>query len=110
MGVSAALAHDDETDRMLRALAEQRRRSILRLVHARELPAGEIAAEFDVTRSAVSQHLTVLKDAGLVTERREGTRRLYRARPEAMARVHEALDAIWAGALDRGRALVEEER
>ncbi|PJJ72140.1 regulatory ArsR family protein [Diaminobutyricimonas aerilata] len=95
---------------MLRALSEQRRRSILRLVRERELPAGRIAEEFDVTRSAVSQHLAVLKEAGLVTERRDGTRRLYRARPEAMVRVQAALDAIWSDALDRGRALVEAER
>ncbi len=94
---------------MLRALGEQRRRAILRLVTDRERAAGEIAAEFDVTRPAVSQHLTVLKEAGLVTERREGTKRLYRARPEAVERLHAALDAIWSTALDRGRALVEDD-
>ncbi len=69
----------------LRAIAEPRRREILRLVWSAELPAGEIARRFDVTRPAISQHLSVLKEAGLVTERRDGTRRLYRARPEGAA-------------------------
>jgi DNA-binding transcriptional ArsR family regulator len=72
-------------DDALRALAEPRRREILRLVAAQELAAGEIAAAFDITRPAVSQHLTVLKHAGLLDERRDGTRRLYRARPEGLA-------------------------
>ena len=59
----------------LRAIAEPRRRTILRLVGSDELSAGEIASHFEITRPAVSQHLTVLKGAGLLTERREGTRR-----------------------------------
>ena len=68
-------------DAALKAIAEPRRREILRLVWSRELPATEIAEHFGgVTRSAISQHLGVLKAAGLVNERREGTRRLYRAR------------------------------
>jgi DNA-binding transcriptional ArsR family regulator len=79
----------------LRALAEPRRRQILRLVRDGELAAGEIAAHFDVTRPAVSQHLTVLKEAGLVDERRNGTRRLYRARPEGLAEVKAFLDEFW---------------
>ena len=64
----------------LKAIVVPRRRQILRLVRDEELSAGEIAAHFDVTRPAVSQHLTLLKEAGLVHERRNGTRRLYRAR------------------------------
>lgn len=72
------------------------------------MPAGQIAAAFDVSRTAVSQHLTILKEAELITERREGTRRYYRARREALAQLHAALDAIWSSALDRGRALAEE--
>ena len=64
----------------IRALAEPRRRRILELVRDGELTAGEIASTFDVSRPAVSQHLTVLKQAGLLAERREGTKRLYRAR------------------------------
>ena len=67
-------------DAALKALAEPRRRAILRLVWSQELPATAIAEHFpDVTRPAISQHLTVLKEADLVTERRDGTRRLYRA-------------------------------
>lgn len=94
-------------DDALKALAEPRRRAILRLVASQELAAGEIAAAFEVTRTAISQHLTVLKDSGLVTERRAGTRRLYRARPEGLAGLRDYLDDMWAGALDVGRRLVE---
>jgi DNA-binding transcriptional ArsR family regulator len=100
----------DETDEALRALAEPRRRAILRLVARDELAAGEIAAAFDVTRTTVSQHLTVLKQAGLLTERRDGTRRLYRARPEGLVGLRDYLDDIWASALDVARRLVEAER
>ncbi len=100
----------DGADDALRALAEPRRRAILRLVANDELAAGEIAAAFDVTRPAVSQHLTVLKQAGLLTERREGTRRLYRARPEGLAHLRRLLDDMWADALDTARRLVEAEQ
>jgi DNA-binding transcriptional ArsR family regulator len=97
----------DATDGALRALAEPRRRVILRLVAHDELSAGEIAATFEVSRTAISQHLTVLKNAGLLTERRAGTRRLYRARPEGLAGLREFLDEMWSGALDTARRLVE---
>jgi len=79
----------------LKAIAEPRRRQILTLVREGELSAGEIAARFDVTRPAISQHLTVLKEAGLVTERRDGTRRLYRARPEGLTDVRTFLEGFW---------------
>ena len=79
----------------LRALAAPRRRRILTLVRSGELSAGEIAAHFDVTRPAVSQHLNVLKEAGLVSERRNGTRRLYRARPEGLADLKTFLEGFW---------------
>jgi DNA-binding transcriptional ArsR family regulator len=88
----------------LKALAGPRRRQILTLVRDGELSAGEIAAHFDVTRPAVSQHLNVLKEAGLVNERRNGTRRLYRARPEGLVEVKEFLEEFWderLGALKR---------
>jgi DNA-binding transcriptional ArsR family regulator len=101
---------DEATDEALRALAEPRRRAILRLVARDELAAGEIAAAFDVTRTAVSQHLTVLKNAGLLAERRDGTRRLYRARPEGLAGLRRFLDEMWASSLDTARRLVETER
>ena len=101
---------DEATDETLRALAEPRRRAILRLVARDELAAGEIAAAFDVTRTAVSQHLTVLKNAGLLAERRDGTRRLYRARPEGLAGLREFLDEMWGTSLDVARRLVEADR
>jgi DNA-binding transcriptional ArsR family regulator len=79
----------------IRAIAEPRRRAILRLVRRRELSAGQIASHFDVTRPAISQHIRVLKQARLVTERRAGTRRLYRARPEGLAGIRGFLDEFW---------------
>jgi DNA-binding transcriptional ArsR family regulator len=79
----------------LRAIAEPRRRRILQLVGARELSAGEIASHFEVTRPAISQHLGVLKEAGLVDERRNGTQRLYRARPQGLAELKAFLDGFW---------------
>jgi DNA-binding transcriptional ArsR family regulator len=79
----------------LKAIAARRRRQILQLVRDDELSAGEIASHFDVTRPAVSQHLNVLKEAGLVSERRNGTRRLYRARPEGLAELKEFLEEFW---------------
>jgi DNA-binding transcriptional ArsR family regulator len=96
-------------DEALRAIAEPRRRAILRLVSSQELAAGEIAAHFEVTRPAVSQHLTVLRDAGLVAERRVGTRRLYRARPEGLAELQDFLADMWSQSLDLARRLVEAE-
>ncbi len=103
-------ADDEATDEALRALAEPRRRAILRLVARDELAAGEIAAAFEVTRTAISQHLTVLKNAGLLAERRDGTRRLYRARPEGLAGLRQFLDDMWADSLEVARRLVEAER
>jgi DNA-binding transcriptional ArsR family regulator len=88
-------------DAQLRALAGPRRREILELVRERELAAGEIAAHFDVTRPAVSQHLTLLKDAGLVAERREGTRRLYRADPAGLLGLKQFVDRFWSIGLER---------
>jgi len=86
-------------DLALRALAEPRRREILSLVQDDELPAGAIAAHFEVTRPAISQHLRVLKEAGLIDERRQGTRRLYRARPEGLGELREYLAGFWEGRL-----------
>ena len=95
----------------LKAIAEPRRRAILRLVWDRELPAGEIASQFDVTRPAISQHLRVLKDAGLVDERREGTKRYYRALPEALGELRPFLESLWEESLDRLKFAAEfEER
>jgi len=105
--VQRAAAHERADDAVWRALAEPRRRAILRLVAHEERAAGEIANEFEVTRTAVSQHLTALKEAGLVTERRDGTRRLYTARHEGLAALRILLNDIWVTSLDAGRALVE---
>jgi DNA-binding transcriptional ArsR family regulator len=91
----------------LYALAEPRRRAILELVRDRELPAGEIARHFEVTRPAVSQHVAVLKEAGLLSERREGTRRFYRARPEGFIELRRYLDSFWGDRLQRLKYAVE---
>src|SRR6201997_3006225 len=97
-------------DEALRAIAEPRRRAILQLVAHDELAAGQIASAFEITRTAVSQHLTVLKNAGLLHERREGTRRLYRARSEGLVGLRDVLEDIWASSLDIARELVETDR
>jgi DNA-binding transcriptional ArsR family regulator len=96
-------------DAALRALAEPRRREILSLVRDTELTAGGIAGHFDVTRPAISQHLTVLRDAGLVVERRDGTRRWYRARPEGARELRSWLEALWDDGLARLAAAAEQE-
>ena len=93
----------------LKAIAEPRRRQILTLVRDGELSAGEIAAQFDVSRPAVSQHLAVLKEAGLVEERRNGTRRLYRARPEGLADVRAFLEEFWGERLQALKIEAENE-
>lgn len=92
----------------LRAIAEPRRRRILQLVGSEELSAGDIASQFEVTRPAISQHLTVLKGAGLLSERRDGTRRLYRARPEGLTELRDFLDELWADGLDRLKIAAEQ--
>lgn len=95
-------------DAALKALAEPRRREIVRLVWASELPATDIADHFaEVTRSAISQHLGVLKTAGLVIERRDGTRRLYRADRAEMKKLREFLDDYWTTGLERLRDVAE---
>ncbi len=94
-------------DAALRAIAEPRRREILRLVRDEELPAGAIAAHFAVSRPAISQHLRVLREAGLVDERRDGTRRLYRARPDTVEELRRFLDDFWTDRLERLRDVAE---
>jgi DNA-binding transcriptional ArsR family regulator len=84
----------------LKAIAEPHRRQILRLVRDDELSAGEIASHFEVSRPAVSQHLTVLKEAGLVVERRNGTKRFYRARPEGLVDLKAFLEDFWSDRLE----------
>ena len=93
----------------LKAIAEPHRRAILELVRDEERSAGEIASQFDVTRPAVSQHLSVLKEAGLVSERRNGTRRLYRARPEGLTELRAFLDGFWGERLEALKREAERE-
>jgi DNA-binding transcriptional ArsR family regulator len=101
---------DEQLDEVLRAVAEPRRRAILTLLAARELPAGAVAAEFPgISRPAVSQHLAVLRDAGLVLERREGTRRIYRTHREALAALQQRMAQLWPTALGRFKAYAESE-
>jgi len=78
----------------IRAIAERHRREIVRLVRDTELTAGQIASHFEVSRPAVSQHLRILKDSGLVTERRQGTRRYYKARVEGLAELRAFLEVF----------------
>jgi DNA-binding transcriptional ArsR family regulator len=91
----------------MRALAEPRRREILRLVRGDELSAGAIASQFEVSRPAISQHLRVLKDAGLLAERRDGTRRLYRVRPQGFAEIRQYLNEMWGEGLARLKSAAE---
>jgi DNA-binding transcriptional ArsR family regulator len=91
----------------IRAIAEPNRRRILQLVSGGELSAGEIASRFEITRPAVSQHLGVLREAGLVSERREGTRRLYSLRPEGFDDLKSFLEAFWDEGLERLKEAAE---
>jgi DNA-binding transcriptional ArsR family regulator len=94
---------------VFQVLAESRRREVLALLADQERTAGDIAARFDVTRQAVSQHLRILLAAGLICERREGTRRWYRARPEGLEEVCAYVEAMWPDALGRLKVAAERE-
>jgi DNA-binding transcriptional ArsR family regulator len=96
-------------DDILKAVATPRRRLILKLIWTSEKSAGRIAEEFDVTFAAVSQHLRVLREAGLVEVRRVGRHRFYRARPEALGPLAQMLMAEWSGRLTELKRLAEEE-
>lgn len=95
-------------DAVLRALADPHRRQMLELVRYNELAAGQIATHFAITQQAVSQHLRVLKRAGLLSERREGTKRLYALRPESLEPVRTVLADLWPDALLRLKQVVEQ--
>jgi DNA-binding transcriptional ArsR family regulator len=93
------------------AIAQPKRREILRLLAAGELSAGEIASRFAVTQPAISQHLKVLKEAGLISERRDAQRRLFSVRPEGLADLHGFLADVLPANLERlKRAAEAEER
>jgi DNA-binding transcriptional ArsR family regulator len=89
------------------ALAEPRRRAMLLLVRDQPRSVNEIAEHFDITQQAVSQHLKVLKEAGLVAVRPEGQRRLYMVRPEGLASLEEFLTELWPSSLQRLKHAVE---
>jgi DNA-binding transcriptional ArsR family regulator len=95
---------------ILEAISSPRRREILRLVWGEERSAGEIAGHFDVTWSAVSQNLKVLRTAGLLRERRDGTRRLYRADHDALGSLEVVLREMWERDLDALATAMERER
>src|SRR5689334_2411475 len=97
-------------DIVLQAIAEPRRREILALIQGRELTSGEISAHFDVTRPAISQHLKVLTDAGLLTVRKHGTQRLYQVRPEGLTELKQFLDRFWGDALQQLKEAAEDEQ
>lgn len=90
-----------------RALAEPRRRQILRLVRDQPLSVNEIAEHFEISQQAVSQHLQVLKEAGLVAVRREAQRRLYAVRPEGLESIEEFLNELWPASLARLKRTIE---
>ena len=91
------------------ALADPTRRAVLERLREGPRPVGELARDLPVSRPAVSQHLRVLKDAGLVTERREGTRRLYRIDPDGLAALRDYFDDFWNEALAAFKAAAESE-
>ncbi len=92
----------------LQLVAEPRRREILRLVWDGERAVGELAGELDLSYAGVSQHLALLRDAGFVTVRRDGKRRLYRADHEQLGPLKAFLESFWGGSLDRLARLAEE--
>ena len=91
-------------------LGDRTRRTIFERLRSGPLSVGEIAEELPVSRPAVSQHLRVLKEAGLVTERRDGTRRLYRLDPDGLGEIRDYFDDFWSEALAAFKAAAEEER
>lgn len=93
-----------------KVIAVERRRQILEMIWRDELSAGDIAARFDVSWPAISQHLGVLKAAGFVTERREGRSRLYRANPDAMGDLRAVIESMWQSRLADLKAVVEAEQ
>lgn len=110
MAMTTGVDEERAVDAAARAIAEPRRRQILAMVRDRELSAGEIAAGFEVSRPAISQHLAVLREAGLLSERRRGTSRLYRARPEGLAGLRDFMNDFWTDRLERLKLAAELEQ
>ena len=99
----------DTTAKVLDALGDPTRRAVLELIRGGARPVGGIAAELPVSRPAVSQHLQVLKEAGLVRDRKDGTRRLYSVDPEGLEALRTYLDGFWGDALAAFKEAAEEE-
>jgi DNA-binding transcriptional ArsR family regulator len=95
---------------LFEAIAQPKRREMLRMLAGDELSAGDVAARFAVTQPAISQHLKVLKEVGLVRERRAGTRRLYSLRPEGFADLHGFLAEVLPAGLERLKRAAEAEQ
>lgn len=91
----------------IEALGDPTRRDVFERLRERPLAVGELAAGMPVSRPAVSQHLKVLKDAGLVSERREGTRRIYGIAPEGIAELRAYFEQFWVSALEGFKAAAE---
>jgi DNA-binding transcriptional ArsR family regulator len=92
------------------ALADPTRRDVFERLRRGPRPVGELARELPVSRPAVSQHLRVLKEAGLVNERREGTRRLYSVNGDGLAELRNYLEEFWTDALDAFKAAAGREK
>ena len=101
------MANGTSAARVLDALADPTRRAVFERVAEAPAAVGEIARDMPVSRPAVSQHLKVLKDAGLVTESAQGTRRIYRIDPRGIGAMREWLDRFWARSLDAFKAYAE---
>ena len=99
-----------EGENDLAALGDPTRQAIIRRLATGPQPVGELAAQLPVSRPAVSQHLKVLKEAGLVHDERDGTRRLYRLDPRGLEAVRDSIDRLWKQALTAFKTAVEEER
>lgn len=97
-----------QTEAIWAALADGSRRAIVERLAERPRAVGELAAELPISRPAVSQHLKVLKEAGLVTERASGTRRIYRLNPAGVSALRDQLDTFWARALAGYQDIVEQ--
>ena len=104
------MAPEMSTDSILRALVEPHRREILRLVRDEARSVNEITEHFSISQQAVSQHLKVLKDAGLVAVRQDGQRRLYEVRPDGLDSLEGFLTELWPASLQRLKADIETDR
>lgn len=94
---------------VFRAIAEPHRREILTLIRDREMSAGEIAGHFEVSRSAISQHLRILVEAKLVRVRSQGTSRYFRTDPEGLRELRHFVEDFWSSSLQRLKTEAEAE-